>query len=65
MLCEHCKAEMDAKTTRRRFCSTKCRAAAWQVNRADDLAVVEDQLARALTRVRALRGAANARGGGS
>jgi len=30
MRCTYCGAELAAKTTRRRFCSSKCRAAAWQ-----------------------------------
>jgi ribosomal protein L24E len=56
MRCQHCEAEFDAKTSRRLFCSAKCRKLAWQRRRGDDLAVVEEQLTRALTRVRALRG---------
>ncbi len=28
--CDHCGAEFLGKNIRRRFCSTKCRAAAWQ-----------------------------------
>jgi hypothetical protein len=63
MRCQYCGGEFEAKTSRRQFCSAKCRAAAWQLKRSDELAMVEEQLARALTRVRALRGAANARGG--
>ncbi len=55
-LCEHCQAEFSPKTTRGRFCCPRCRAAAWQRQRKDALAVVEEQLARALTRVRVLRG---------
>ena len=58
MLCAHCDAEFIPKNSRRRFCSAKCRAAAWQRKRGDDLALVEEQLARVLTRVRALRGPA-------
>jgi len=33
MRCAHCEAEFKPKTTRRRFCSAKCRAAAWQRRR--------------------------------
>ena len=33
MRCDYCEADFDAKTTRRRFCSAKCRKAAWQRKR--------------------------------
>ena len=56
MRCEHCEADFNPKNSRGRFCSAKCRKAAWQRKRVDDLAMVEDQLTRALTRVQALRG---------
>jgi|GEM_PF-3282446 hypothetical protein len=56
MRCEHCDGDFEPKTSRRRFCSARCRKAAWQQKRKDDLAAVEGQLARALTRLRALRG---------
>ncbi len=55
MRCQHCGAEMEAKTSRRRFCGAACRAAAWQRQRGEDLAALEEQLTRALSRVRALR----------
>ncbi len=51
----YCGAQIDAKTSRRRFCSAKCRAAAWQQQRGDELARVEETLLRALARLRALR----------
>ena len=35
MPCEHCGAEFAPKTARGRFCSGKCRAAAWQAARKD------------------------------
>jgi hypothetical protein len=35
MLCAHCDAEFTPKNVRRRFCSAKCRAAAWQANRTE------------------------------
>jgi hypothetical protein len=35
MRCSHCGAELEAKTIRRRFCSAKCRAAAWQRKRGE------------------------------
>jgi hypothetical protein len=53
--CPVCQGPMKAKNRRRQFCSAKCRAAAWQRKRGDDLAVVEEQLTRALARIRALR----------
>ncbi len=56
MGCEFCGADFTAKTARRRFCDAKCRKAAWQRKRETDLAAVEEQLSRALSRVRALRG---------
>jgi hypothetical protein len=56
MRCAHCAAEFTPKNVRGRFCSAKWRAAAWQRQRGDALAIVEEQLARALVRVRALRG---------
>ncbi len=56
MRCAHCDAEFTPKRPTGKYCSPRCRSAAWQRNRADTLAVVEDQLTRALTRVRALRG---------
>lgn len=35
MRCAHCEAEFTPKNTRGRFCSAKCRAAAWQAKRAE------------------------------
>jgi endogenous inhibitor of DNA gyrase (YacG/DUF329 family) len=55
--CAHCDREFTPKTQRRRYCSDKCRAADWQRKRKDELALVEEQLTRALARVRILRGA--------
>ncbi len=34
-LCEHCQAEFPQETVRRRFCSDRCRFAAWQAKRAE------------------------------
>jgi hypothetical protein len=56
MRCAYCEAEFTPKSVRGRFCSAKCRAAAWQHKRRDDLGSIEEQLTRALTRVRTLRG---------
>jgi hypothetical protein len=55
MRCAYCEAEFTPKNVRGRFCSGKCRAAAWQRNRHDELALIEDSLSRALARVRGLR----------
>jgi hypothetical protein len=55
MRCEHCEDDFTPKTSRRRFCSAKCRKAAWQRKREDNLALVEEQLTQALMRVRTLR----------
>ncbi len=57
MRCAHCEADFTPKNSRGLYCSARCRKAAWTRQRADDLAVVEEQLTRALTRVRGLRGA--------
>ncbi len=35
MHCTHCDANFEPKTVRRRFCSDKCRSAAWQRGRED------------------------------
>jgi hypothetical protein len=56
MRCGYCDSDFTPKTIRGWFCSAKCRKAAWQRHRQDALVLVEDQLTRALTRVRALRG---------
>jgi hypothetical protein len=31
--CAHCDGEFTPKTTRRRFCSSRCRSAAWEQQR--------------------------------
>lgn len=54
-LCEHCQAEIAAKTARRRFCSDKCRKAAWTAGREQDLALIEESMTRALERAQGLR----------
>jgi hypothetical protein len=58
--CAHCDQEFTPKNVRGRFCSSKCRAAAWQRKRHDELGQVEEQLTRAVTRVRALWGSKTA-----
>ena len=34
MRCAHCEAEFTPKRTTGKYCSTRCRCAAWQSNRA-------------------------------
>ena len=55
MRCANCGADFTPKLSRGRFCSAKCRKAAWQRARGADLAVVEEHLTRALVRIRRLR----------
>ncbi len=54
-VCAHCQAELTESTERRRFCSSRSRAAALQRQRKDDLALAEEHLARALARLRRCR----------
>jgi len=53
--CEVCDTPFEQRNSRGRFCSGKCRAAAWQRKRSEDLALVEEDLTRTLARVRGLR----------
>jgi hypothetical protein len=55
MRCAYCDQNFEPKTVRRRFCSDKCRAAAWQANRQHALARLEENLTHALARVQAIR----------
>ncbi len=55
MRCAHCDAEFTPKNSRRRFCASKCRSAAWQANRKDALARIEENLEHALAQVQAVR----------
>lgn len=50
--CDHCHAEFQAKTVRRRFCNEKCRKAAWQATRDRDLALALEALDQAALRLR-------------
>jgi hypothetical protein len=63
MRCAHCEAEFTPKRITGKFCSAKCRAAAWQHKRRDDLGMIEDQLTRALARLQTLRGREDGKGG--
>ena len=55
MRCAHCEAEFTPKNVRGRFCSDKCRAAAWQAYREHALARIEQNLPHALTHVQTIR----------
>ena len=55
MRCEHCDVNFEAKTARRRFCSDRCRKAAWQANWEHTLARLEENLAHGLAQVQAIR----------
>ena len=55
MRCLRCGREFEPKTVRRKFCSTACRAGAWQAHREQELGLVEESLGRTLERVRRLR----------
>jgi hypothetical protein len=55
MRCAHCEGDFTPKNVRGRFCSAKCRAAAWQATRDQELTLIAESLARTLARVRGLR----------
>ncbi len=55
MLCEHCTAPFTPKHPRARFCSTRCRLAAWHGKRRTTLAILETLLLKAVDQIRALR----------
>jgi hypothetical protein len=55
MRCQHCDTNFEARTVRRRFCSDKCRKAAWQAKRAHTLARLQENLSHALAQVQAIR----------
>ncbi len=52
--CKHCHDEFEAKTTRRRFCSAKCRSAAWQDAKRDQDARVRG-LVKALAKLKGMQ----------
>ncbi|MFI5341961.1 MAG: hypothetical protein ACHQ7N_19255 [Candidatus Methylomirabilales bacterium] len=54
MRCEHCEADFTPKTSRRRFCSAKCRKAAWQRKREDRESRIRE-LVKVLAREAGLR----------
>ena len=51
MCCAHCDGEFTPKNIRGRFCSAKCRAAAWHAKRDQVLASVTNRLEHALQRL--------------
>jgi hypothetical protein len=53
--CAHCQAEFSAKNVRARFCSSKCRAAAWQAQRRRELSLALEELGRAAGRLQRLQ----------
>jgi hypothetical protein len=55
MLCAHCDLEFAPRNIRRRFCSSRCRSAAWQEARDKEIRGVLDDLARVTRRVETLR----------
>ncbi len=55
MDCEHCTSAFTPKHPRARFCSTRCRLAAWHGKRLAKLETLETMLLRAVDQVRALR----------
>ena len=55
MQCAYCDAEFTPKTARRRFCSDRCRKAAWQRKREYTLARLEENLTHALAQAKAIR----------
>jgi hypothetical protein len=54
MCCEHCDGDFTPKNRRGRFCSAKCRKAAWQAGRRDTLARLRTRLEAALADVHEL-----------
>jgi hypothetical protein len=61
MVCEYCDSDFIPKHPRGRFCSAKCRTAAWHESRQAGLATIEAALSRALEAVRILRQAKSER----
>lgn len=53
-ICEHCGIEFPESTQRRKFRSSKCRAAAWQASRKRELAQALEELGRAAGRLQRL-----------
>ncbi len=54
--CAHCHREFPAKNLRARFCSDKCRAAAWQDQRRRELSLALEALDQAKRRLERICG---------
>jgi hypothetical protein len=50
-VCEHCGMEFPESTQRRKFCSSRCRGAAWQASRKRELVLALEELGRAMRRL--------------
>ena len=55
MRCAHCDGEITPKRTTGKYCSTRCRAAAWHAHREQELASVTKGLAQVLHRLQRLQ----------
>ncbi len=55
MACEYCATLFTPKHPRARFCSTRCRLAAWHGKRRTTLESLEAMLLKAVDQIRALR----------
>ncbi len=55
MRCQHCEAECQAKTTRRKFCGDPCRKAFWQAERDHEVIRAVEALERATDRLRRMQ----------
>ncbi len=54
-VCEHCGAAFAGARLDRKFCSAKCRAAAWQRSRDQELTQALETLGRLTTRLQRLQ----------
>jgi hypothetical protein len=62
--CAQCDGEFTPKNSRRRFCSAKCRKAAWTDRREQELALVLESLTRATEHLRGIHRPKGAPGAG-
>lgn len=53
--CAHCGTKFEPKNSRGRFCGAKCRAAAWQANRDQEISAALEELGRVTTRLERVR----------
>jgi len=56
LACAHCDAEFTPKNLRARFCSDRCRAAAWQAQRRRELSLALEALDQAKRRLERICG---------